>query len=414
MRVAFLHPDLGIGGAEQLVVNLALCCKNLGWDVKIFTPFYDPNRAFSQLKDGTIPVEVRGDIFPRRIFGRCQAMCDYIRILLAAIYLILYGGNFDIIVVDQIPIALPLLKLRFTTFFYCHYPDKLLCLTRDSFIKRCYRFVIDHIEELTLLIADIIVVNSKFTQNVFKENFRIINKLRDPPKVLYPAIDLTVFDKYKLKENDLQNVKGLETITDRANKKVIVSLNRYERKKNLSLAVTSFKHFLELKKGDKDYDDYILVIAGGYDDRLSENIEEHIKLQELAGKELLNKKIFFLRSISDTERCILLKSAFVVLYTPKNEHFGIVPVESMYCGSFVIAHNSGGPMESIDHGKTGFRIDNEDSNEWGKYLKYFFEEYKCKKVNPQELRRHVEKLFSLESMKDNFRSYLEQKIIIRN
>jgi alpha-1,3/alpha-1,6-mannosyltransferase len=24
LRVAFIHPDLGIGGAEQLVVNLAL------------------------------------------------------------------------------------------------------------------------------------------------------------------------------------------------------------------------------------------------------------------------------------------------------------------------------------------------------------------------------------------------------
>jgi len=265
-----------------------------------------------------------------------------------------------------------------------------------------------------MLLADIIVVNSKFTQNVFKENFPIINKLRAPPKVLYPAIDLTVFDQYKLKENDLLNVKGLEKLHNIQNKKLIVSLNRYEKKKNLPLAVTSFKHFLELKKNDKDKDDYILVVAGGYDDRLEENVEEYKLLTELAGKDLLNSKVFFLKSISDNERCILLKTSHVVLYTPKNEHFGIVPVESMYCGAFVIAHNSGGPMESIDNGKTGFRIDNEDPTVWGAKIKDFFKEYNFKKVDPTILRSHVEKLFSLDSMKNDFRTYLSDKVKIRN
>ena len=35
LRVAFIHPDLGIGGAEQLMVNLALTCQKLGWYVKM-------------------------------------------------------------------------------------------------------------------------------------------------------------------------------------------------------------------------------------------------------------------------------------------------------------------------------------------------------------------------------------------
>ena len=48
LRVAFIHPDLGIGGAEQLMVNLALTCQKLGWYVKMYTPAYDPKRAFSQ------------------------------------------------------------------------------------------------------------------------------------------------------------------------------------------------------------------------------------------------------------------------------------------------------------------------------------------------------------------------------
>lgn len=47
--------------------------------------------------------------------------------------------------------------------------------------------------------------------------------------------------------------------------------------------------------------------------------------------------------------CIL-----ALLYTPDREHFGIVPIEAMYEGTPVIAVNSGGPKETVIHGKTGF------------------------------------------------------------
>lgn len=41
------------------------------------------------------------------------------------------------------------------------------------------------------------------------------------------------------------------------------------------------------------------------------------------------------------ERSALLVRASCVLYTPSNEHFGIVPVEAMCCGAPVVAVNSG-------------------------------------------------------------------------
>jgi hypothetical protein len=33
--------------------------------------------------------------------------------------------------------------------FYCHFPDKLLCVDRSSLLKRCYRAPLDYIEEIT-------------------------------------------------------------------------------------------------------------------------------------------------------------------------------------------------------------------------------------------------------------------------
>lgn len=418
MRVAFLHPDMGIGGAEQLVINLAMSCKNLGWYVKIFTPSYDNTRALEQIKDGTIDLEVRGNAFPRRIFGKFHAFCEYIRVLLAALYLILFGGDFDLVIVDQIPLAIPLLNIRFKTFFYCHYPDKLLCTDRRSPLKRIYRLIIDTIEEVTMGFAHEIAVNSYYTQGVFKESFRIINKFKKTlPRVIYPSINLSDYDVKEVQKQDIISIRGLETLKNRdvKNLKIMVSLNRYERKKNLPLAIRAFLNFSNTFSAahyQEEVKNHILIMAGGFDQTLAENIEVFSDLTGLADvDEESGNNIFFLKNISGEERSILLKTANVVIYTPKNEHFGIVPVEAMYCGAMVVAHKSGGPLESVKDGNTGYLIDNEEPLQWGFKLNEIFKNktnFDENSMNRKDLRvmlkQHVLDLFSLDTMKKDMRS----------
>lgn len=36
LRIAFLHPDLGIGGAERLVVDAAVALKQKGHDITMY------------------------------------------------------------------------------------------------------------------------------------------------------------------------------------------------------------------------------------------------------------------------------------------------------------------------------------------------------------------------------------------
>ncbi|KAK6044627.1 hypothetical protein COOONC_17868, partial [Cooperia oncophora] len=55
MRVTFLHPDLGIGGAERLVVDAAVALQNKGHQVKIVTSQFDPNHAFKETKELVVP-----------------------------------------------------------------------------------------------------------------------------------------------------------------------------------------------------------------------------------------------------------------------------------------------------------------------------------------------------------------------
>lgn len=70
--------------------------------------------------------------------------------------------------------------------------------------------------------------------------------------------------------------------------------------------------------------------------------------------DIVHPQVRLVASFSDAQRGGLLAAACGVLYTPAGEHFGIVPLEAMAARRPVIAANSGGPLESVAHGRTGF------------------------------------------------------------
>lgn len=69
------------------------------------------------------------------------------------------------------------------------------------------------------------------------------------------------------------------------------------------------------------------------------------------------KTIRFMGGVSDEVLDTLYAGAKALLYPVEDEDFGIVPVEALGHGVPVIAHNSGGPRETIIEGKTGFLFD---------------------------------------------------------
>jgi len=52
-NIAFFHPDLGIGGAERLIIDAAVGLQNRGHKVVIFTSYCDPQHCFDEARDGT-------------------------------------------------------------------------------------------------------------------------------------------------------------------------------------------------------------------------------------------------------------------------------------------------------------------------------------------------------------------------
>ena len=75
-------------------------------------------------------------------------------------------------------------------------------------------------------------------------------------------------------------------------------------------------------------------------------------------------EVLFLLSVPAALKTMLLGGATLVVYTPANEHFGIVPLEAMFAGAPVLAANSGGPLETVVDGETGWLRDPERVEEW--------------------------------------------------
>ena len=74
---------------------------------------------------------------------------------------------------------------------------------------------------------------------------------------------------------------------------------------------------------------FIFFFLGGYDEQNMENKEHFLELQNLACELDIGDHLTFVRSFSDAQKILFLKSATALLYTPANEHFGIVPIEAM-------------------------------------------------------------------------------------
>ena len=79
--------------------------------------------------------------------------------------------------------------------------------------------------------------------------------------------------------------------------------------------------------------------------------------------------VLFLLSVPAQLKRMLLQHARLLVYTPSNEHFGIVPLEAMLAGVPVLAANSGGPLETVLDGETGWLRPVEDVGAWTEIIR---------------------------------------------
>ena len=337
---------------------------------------------------------------PPNILGRFSIICATLRQL----HLILQIRYFplttpelprlqpDVFFVDQLSAGLPLLRLadpHARVFFYCHFPDLLLAQGRDRFWKRLYRLPFDALERWTMGLSHAIAVNSNFTRSIVAATWPSLARDRDLLTV-YPCVDVNV----ELPEEEERGRKGRRSKKEKregdgggddseppwGGKPFLLSINRFERKKDVALAIRAFAGLPADRRRDTR-----LVVAGGYDSRVSENVACHRELEALAAELGLRSRtagamttalidtadeqgeapdVVFLLSVPSKLKELLLRHTRLLIYTPANEHFGIVPLEGMLRGAPVLAADTGGPVETVVDGVTGWLRDPSDPPAW--------------------------------------------------
>lgn len=403
MKVVFMHLDLGIGGAEQLVLQLATVSQELNHQLLLLTTRCDPHHCFAPVKpDGKLHKDLRvwGRWIPADLKGAGRTLCSTMRVLYLTMCIIVQQLQADVIVVDVLPTPLPFLA-QFTgssLLFYCHFPDKLLKQNpsqRGGPISRLYRGAMNALESWGMHSADTVVVNSFFTRQVTLDSFpRLQQGESSSLPVLYPALDTTSLDQWRTEQ-------GLSAASKQYR---VVSLNRFERKKNLPLLLHAMDWIHQHHPSTPLPE---IVMAGGYDTKNTENVEHLLELQSLAKQ--LNLSVDFRCSISDAERSELLHTARVVVYTPSNEHFGIVPLEAMYAGTSVVAVDNGGPKESIRSEETGFLCEATPAAIGSAILKLLKDSNLAEKMG-QAGRQHVKETFGEGRMKNEWNKLIQETI----
>ncbi|KAF3490828.1 alpha-1,3-mannosyltransferase alg-2 [Arthroderma uncinatum] len=433
-NIIFIHPDLGIGGAERLILDAALSLQSLGHKITIYTSHRDKSHCFEEARDGTLDVRVRGDkLFPAHIKGRFHVLMAILRQLCLVYYLTESASadeeEDDIFIVDQVPACVPVIralrdimsrkptKKKQRTLFYCHFPDQLLARRDEggpilSAFKAVYRFPFDWFEGWAMECADRIVVNSRFTKGVVEKVFG--NTERDV-KVVYPCVDTKRKEIAGVDKGDDDGLWG--------GLKILLSINRFERKKNIELAIRAYHGIKE-----EDRNGTRLVIAGGYDNRVSENVQYHKELDALAtslGFRTATSQtvvsalsvpgsinVLFLLSVPSAFKETLLSSSSLLLYTPSYEHFGIVPVEAMHTGLPVLADNTGGPLETIVEGKTGWLRASGEISGWTEVINHVLQ--RMTQAERLEMGKYakerVEKEFSLHAMGERLQDQIDEML----
>lgn len=378
-NIAVFHTKMIIGGGERLLIDMTKALQAEGHRVTIFVNEHNRQKCFEETVDGTVTVREIPTSFPERIFGRLPHICFIVRFLIIILKVLLTTQErFDLVVVDEHPFVLPFIRLfRKPVVYYMHYPVKLVGETQTGGSWLVFKFL-GLLEEFALLFASVIFVNSNFIQLLFLRYFPLAVRLGKRPQVLYPIGNYGA--------NPGKDYPGYLELPQLKEARYFLSVNRFCPNKNLEVALNAFAKLPKEKTRDVK-----LVFAGGLasEPKYTTYYRQFQSRVESLG---LQDKVVVLPNISQKLLLFLYSRCLAVLYTPVNEHFGIIPIEAQSYNCVVLAQNTGGPLETVGK-ESGFNLPDEPEV-WARQMEWVLD-------NPQAVEGmrargpdHVEKNFS--------------------
>lgn len=216
---------------------------------------------------------------------------------------------------------------------------------------------------------DVILSNSAFTQSMLKRYFNVDSY------VVHPPVDLKKFRPCTKPTRDF-----------------FLSVQRVHWQKRIE---TQIRAFMGLKEK--------LIIVGGGETEGSRKSE----ILDYVVKDIPN--IDYLGRVKEQKLVDLLQNAKATIQTGFKEDFGLVPIESMACGTPVIAVDEGGFKETIHSPELGVRI----RPPYVENLRKTAQDFDSSKYDPAFLRKEAEK-YSLKRFRREMEKYIQLAVEIHN
>ncbi len=200
---------------------------------------------------------------------------------------------------------------------------------------------------------------------------RHVSYIFTPPKYLYKETnDLVFIKKFPfnlilkpifavlrlIDKNSVQNIDLLIAISNTVKRRI---KKYYDRNSDIIYPPVNIqKPTYKIKKGNHYLFLSRLVKQKGLDliTELASKYDIKIKIAGagyMQKKLPFNKNIEYLGFVPENEISDTYAKARATIYCAKDEDFGLVPVESMYCGTPVVAFKSGGVEETVVNKKSG-------------------------------------------------------------
>jgi glycosyltransferase involved in cell wall biosynthesis len=194
----------------------------------------------------------------------------------------------------------------------------------------------------TIKYRDAVITDSLSTKKDLSKYFPEIHK--EKVQVVYPGIGGQFVSKIKDKRLKTTLNKYAIGVGD----KFLLYVGAIEPRKNLVLSINIFCELIK----DKKFSDYKFIIAGRAGWK-NENVFESIK------KLGLEDKVRFTGFVEDEDLPYIYSAASLTVYLSAYEGFGLPPLESLACGTKVIAGDNSSLKETIDK---EFLVDLSDKN----------------------------------------------------
>lgn len=361
-KIAIAHEFLTqFGGAEKTLEAIA----EIFPDAPIYTAKLNRNILPAAFKDRQI-------ICPKTGFIN-KASKYLFTFMMAPVFENLDFSEYDIIISDGTTWNKGIItKPEQMHITYIHTPPRFLykysteSTKRNRWYLKLFFSYLDNILRLWDFTAaqrpDYIVTNSNETRK------RVFKFYRRDATVIYPPVDI---------DTPTEDTNNLE-------KPYYVALGRLVRYKNFEPLIEAF-NLLDIP---------LVVIGTG-------NYEKHLR-------KLAKSNVIFKGRLNDLDKHIVLNKALGLINLVEDEDFGIVPIEAMSHGLPVLAHKSGGHLETIQENFNGMFVEDLQLDKLVHKIKNFDKTVRENLYDRNAIRESVQK-FSKKRFQDEFRKFVMEK-----